>query len=136
MREKLDLVFYRFYLFQFTINNAPAAEFSALLHVSCVILFHFFTIEGLLSVIWSIRLFETSLLLLLGMLFGTIMVNYFVFMFSQRHKRVLKEHRKESEELIIKRNKQIAIYSIVTFLAWCLSIFLMAARNNGMYTSN
>lgn len=136
MKQKLEFIYYRFYTFQFTIGRGTIAEFSSLLHITLILLFHVFSIGAFIYAAWGVQWCDIDGVWLLCFLVVPTVFNYFLFTYKGKYKLIYKRYKNEPEAELKKGNRLIRVYTLATFVLFLIGVFLMVARNNGMFTSN
>lgn len=132
MRDKLDSIFYRVYRFQVSVGNQAIAVFFSMLFISFLLTVNTVSVLNFLYAFKGIRYVDgNSVQLGLGTL-GTLMfLNYCLFVYKGRYKKIIKRIRNEDGMEVVKGNLAVVLYAVSTIIILGLSFYMMILRNKG-----
>lgn len=132
MRERLDNIYYRFYRFQVSVGNSGVAVTFSLIFLSFLLLINLFSIFFILHGFLEIKMpFHNAIdgLITVGVI---ILINYFLFIYRERYKAIIKNHKNESTKNVRNGNIKVIAYIVLSFIMIIVGFYLMIMRNRAL----
>ncbi len=117
-----DYFFYKLYLF-FRELNPSMPGFLAMMALSWLFLFNFFTGYSLLNIYFGIGLNTYNKVFGILLSFIIIIVHYYSFLYKKRYVKILKKFSNESKALKLFGTLGVILYIVITI--WILFVYIV-----------
>ncbi|SDX56571.1 Asp23/Gls24 family envelope stress response protein [Aequorivita viscosa] len=125
----LKYLYFKYYTFQIRVGNPDIAIFSAMLLLIFVLMLYLFGVFFITSVLlpYLSAKFENYVLYIsLGILILLVISFYFLFIFKDRYKEIIKDRfLKESNNLIV------ILFTLMAFVLPILGLYMKMLQNQG-----
>lgn len=112
----LDYLYYKIYRANLIGSAKDIAEFVALIYLSGLIFINLFVAGSFLRKINLFPFFFTNKKQVILCIICLFALNYFLFLYKRRYKKIISKYEKETEERRKKGNLFLWIYVIISFL--------------------
>jgi len=129
--------FYRFYQLMNKVGNGDVAEYSAILLMSLLAFINILSLLSLSDIIlnFKVDISQSPKLISLMLLFGLVILFYFLFVRKDRHLEIAKEYENETSKKKIIGNILALSYILMSFVLLMLCFYLMIQKNRGLITN-
>lgn len=128
MKEILEFLYYRYYIFQVKIGNADIAPFTAILILVFIFMLYFFDLLFLISIIFPNKAPNINAPLTCLVLFCLTAYLYYRLVYDGKYKKIIKAQEKTSQK---KSGTLIILLSLVPFIILIISMIIKINQNLG-----
>ena len=115
------------------VGNGDVAEYSAILLMSLLAFINILSLLSLSDIIlnFKVDISQSPKLISLMLLFGLVILFYFLFVRKDRHLEIAKEYENETSKKKIIGNILALSYILMSFVLLMLCFYLMMQKNKG-----
>ena len=119
------------------VGNGDVAEYSAILLMSLLAFINILSLLSLSDIIlnFKVDISQSPKLISLMLLFGLVILFYFLFVRKDRHLEIAKEYENETSKKKIIGNILALSYILMSFVLLMLCFYLMIQKNRGLITN-